>query len=158
MNERNADQPADSDETIGLPNRPKLPNLPRPHIPNYRFIKPIGNGAFGAVWLAEETVAGVFRAVTLRSVIELSLRKRNVRLVSPLSALMSVMELCQRPMCVRLVSPLRALTSVMELSERPRLVRLVSSLSALMSVSELWERPRLVRLVSPLSALMSVIE
>ena len=46
---------------------------------------------------------------------ELFWGRRDVRLVSPLSALMSVIELPQRVRVVRLVSPLRALMSLIEL-------------------------------------------
>lgn len=62
----NNDERKDSDpqaETIGLPGRSRAPSEPPPNIPDYRFIKVIGRGAYGTVWLAEEPLAGVFRAV-----------------------------------------------------------------------------------------------
>lgn len=37
----------------------------RPEIPNYRLIKRIGSGAFGEVWLAEEVLTRIYRAVKL---------------------------------------------------------------------------------------------
>lgn len=34
-------------------------------IPNYRLIKPVGRGAFGQVWLAEEVLTRIYRAVKI---------------------------------------------------------------------------------------------
>ncbi|HKQ50370.1 MAG TPA: protein kinase [Phycisphaerae bacterium] len=50
--------------TIGLP-RPRQPEVACPNVPDYRFIKVIGRGAFGIVWLAEEPLAGIFRAIKI---------------------------------------------------------------------------------------------
>lgn len=55
--------PSAQTETIGLPARVQPPAEPPPHVPDYRFIKVIGRGAYGTVWLAEEPLAGVFRAI-----------------------------------------------------------------------------------------------
>lgn len=59
-------------ETIGRPTRLREPEEPPPQIPDYHFVKIIGRGAFGTVWLAEETMAGVYRAIKV-------LRPRRVR-------------------------------------------------------------------------------
>ena len=59
-------------ETIGRPTRLREPEEPLPHIPDYHFVKVIGRGAFGTVWLAEETMAGVYRAIKV-------LRPRRIR-------------------------------------------------------------------------------
>jgi len=50
-------------QTIGLPTRPRASTDVPPHIPDYRFVKVIGQGAFGTVWLVEEPMAGLFRAI-----------------------------------------------------------------------------------------------
>ncbi len=50
-------------QTIGLPTRPRVSSDAPPRIPDYRFVKVIGQGAFGVVWLAEELMAGLFRAI-----------------------------------------------------------------------------------------------
>jgi len=52
-------------ETIGRPARLREPIEPAPHIPDYQCFKVIGRGAFGTVWLAEETMAGVYRAIKI---------------------------------------------------------------------------------------------
>lgn len=65
MNEWHDHEPGDSDDTPSEPNRPRWPNIPRPQVSNYRFIKPIGRGAFGTVWLVEETMARTFRAAKI---------------------------------------------------------------------------------------------
>ncbi len=50
------------------------PDRSRPDpIPNYDLIKPIGKGTFGEVWLANERVTSVFRAIKI-------IYKRNTRL------------------------------------------------------------------------------
>lgn len=61
--------------TIGLPRARRPADVP-PSIPDYRFIKVIGRGAFGTVWLAEEPLAGVFRAI---KVLDGGGRSRKVR-------------------------------------------------------------------------------
>ena len=50
-------------QTIGLPTRSRAPTDAPPRIADYRFVKIIGQGAFGTVWLAEELMAGLFRAI-----------------------------------------------------------------------------------------------
>lgn len=49
--------------TIGLPSRELGRRFPPPHVPDYRLIKPISQGSFGTVWLAEETLVRAFRAI-----------------------------------------------------------------------------------------------
>jgi serine/threonine protein kinase len=49
--------------TIGLPTRPARNAEPQPQLGDYRFLKVIGSGTFGTVWLAEEQAVGVFRAI-----------------------------------------------------------------------------------------------
>lgn len=49
--------------TVGLPSRELGSRCLRPHVPDYRLIKPISQGSFGTVWLAVETLVGAFRAI-----------------------------------------------------------------------------------------------
>ena len=42
-----------------------MPDTSPPEIPNYRLIKRVGEGAFGEVWLAEEVLTRIYRAVKI---------------------------------------------------------------------------------------------
>ncbi len=66
-------------ETIGWPSRPREPIESAPQIPDYQCLKVIGRGAFGTVWLAEETTAGLYRAVKI-----LRLRRLNAPTTLPI--------------------------------------------------------------------------
>ncbi len=60
MSESATERPANSDP---LQNTPAAAAAAPPHLPDFEVLKRIGQGTFGAVWLAKERVTGVYRAV-----------------------------------------------------------------------------------------------